>query len=200
MHYSVPEIERIARVGFEAARKRGKKLCSVDKANVLDTSILWRETVTTLGDGVSGRRAVAHVRRQRRDAARARSEAVRRDRDREHVRRHPVRRGVDARGLDRHAAVGVARCAAARACTSRSTARRPTSRARTRPIRWRRSCRSRCCSASRSRAPTSPIASRPRCAACSRRDIAPATSHCPARRVIGTRAMGDAVVAALRAA
>jgi 3-isopropylmalate dehydrogenase len=48
MHYSVPEIERIARVGFEAARKRRKRLCSVDKANVLDTSILWRETVTRL--------------------------------------------------------------------------------------------------------------------------------------------------------
>ncbi len=48
MHYSVPEVERIARVGFEAAQKRGKKLCSVDKANVLDTSILWRETVTRL--------------------------------------------------------------------------------------------------------------------------------------------------------
>ncbi len=48
MHYSVPEIERIARVGFEAARKRSGKLCSVDKANVLDTSILWRETVTRL--------------------------------------------------------------------------------------------------------------------------------------------------------
>ncbi|MCC7326740.1 MAG: 3-isopropylmalate dehydrogenase [Burkholderiales bacterium] len=48
MHYSVPEIERIARVGFEAARKRSGRLCSVDKANVLDTSILWRETVTRL--------------------------------------------------------------------------------------------------------------------------------------------------------
>ncbi len=42
--YTRPEIERIARVGFEAARGRGKKLCSVDKANVLETSRLWRET------------------------------------------------------------------------------------------------------------------------------------------------------------
>jgi 3-isopropylmalate dehydrogenase len=47
--YSVEEIERIARVGFESARKRGKRLCSVDKANVLETSRLWRETVTRLG-------------------------------------------------------------------------------------------------------------------------------------------------------
>ena len=49
MRYAVPEIERIARVGFETARARGRKLCSVDKANVLDTSILWREVVTRLG-------------------------------------------------------------------------------------------------------------------------------------------------------
>jgi 3-isopropylmalate dehydrogenase len=48
MLYSVSEIQRIARVGFDTARKRGKKLCSVDKANVLDTSILWRETVSAL--------------------------------------------------------------------------------------------------------------------------------------------------------
>ena len=48
MRYSEPEIRRIARVGFETARSRGKKLCSVDKANVLDTSILWREVVTAM--------------------------------------------------------------------------------------------------------------------------------------------------------
>ena len=45
MRYSEPEIRRIARVGFEAARKRSKKLCSVDKANVLETSQLWREVL-----------------------------------------------------------------------------------------------------------------------------------------------------------
>ncbi|HQU47565.1 MAG TPA: 3-isopropylmalate dehydrogenase [Casimicrobiaceae bacterium] len=49
MLYSVPEIERIARVGFETARRRAHRLCSVDKANVLDTSILWREVVTRVG-------------------------------------------------------------------------------------------------------------------------------------------------------
>jgi len=43
--YTRDEIERIARVGFEAARRRGKRLCSVDKQNVLMTSVLWRKTV-----------------------------------------------------------------------------------------------------------------------------------------------------------
>ena len=46
MKYRESEIRRIARVGFEIAMKRGRRLCSVDKANVLDTSILWREVVT----------------------------------------------------------------------------------------------------------------------------------------------------------
>jgi 3-isopropylmalate dehydrogenase len=46
MLYSEGEVRRIARVGFEAARKRSKKLCSVDKANVLETSQLWREVVS----------------------------------------------------------------------------------------------------------------------------------------------------------
>jgi 3-isopropylmalate dehydrogenase len=45
MKYSESEIRRIARVGFDIAMKRKRRLCSVDKANVLDTSILWREVV-----------------------------------------------------------------------------------------------------------------------------------------------------------
>ncbi len=49
MLYAESEIRRIARVGFEIAAKRGRRLCSVDKANVLDTSILWREVVTAMG-------------------------------------------------------------------------------------------------------------------------------------------------------
>jgi 3-isopropylmalate dehydrogenase len=49
MRYSEPEIERIARVGFRTARDRRRKLCSVDKANVLETMQLWRETVAKVG-------------------------------------------------------------------------------------------------------------------------------------------------------
>jgi len=45
MHYSESEIRRVAHVGFQIAMKRNKKLCSVDKANVLDTSMFWREIV-----------------------------------------------------------------------------------------------------------------------------------------------------------
>ncbi|HEY7760334.1 MAG TPA: 3-isopropylmalate dehydrogenase, partial [Burkholderiales bacterium] len=45
MRYRESEIARIARVGFETALQRSRRLCSVDKANVLDTSILWREVV-----------------------------------------------------------------------------------------------------------------------------------------------------------
>src|SRR4051812_45584838 len=47
MRYRESEVRRIAKVAFEAARKRSKRLCSVDKANVLETSQLWREVVST---------------------------------------------------------------------------------------------------------------------------------------------------------
>lgn len=48
MEYSEHEIERIGRIGFETAMKRGRKLTSVDKANVLDTSRLWRKVMHRL--------------------------------------------------------------------------------------------------------------------------------------------------------
>ncbi len=48
LRYSVPEIERITHVAFQAARKRSKKVCSIDKANVLSSSVLWREVVETV--------------------------------------------------------------------------------------------------------------------------------------------------------
>jgi 3-isopropylmalate dehydrogenase len=54
LRYSVPEIERVARVAFEAARRRRGVLTSVDKANVLEVSQLWRETVTRVAAEYSG--------------------------------------------------------------------------------------------------------------------------------------------------
>ncbi|MDM0090434.1 MULTISPECIES: 3-isopropylmalate dehydrogenase [unclassified Variovorax] len=49
MRYSRPEVERIARVAFEAARKRSKRVTSVDKANVLETFQFWKDIVTEVG-------------------------------------------------------------------------------------------------------------------------------------------------------
>lgn len=54
MCYSVAEIERVARVAFEAARRRRRKVTSVDKANVLETSQLWRQTVSRVGADYPG--------------------------------------------------------------------------------------------------------------------------------------------------
>ena len=81
MPYSEHEIERIGRIGFETARKRQKKLTCVDKANVLDTSRLWRHA------DLQG------------------SRPVRRDCHGEHVRRHPVRRGQRDHRQHRHGAL-----------------------------------------------------------------------------------------------
>ncbi len=48
LRYSVPEIERITHVAFQSAMKRDRKVCSIDKANVLASSVLWREIVITI--------------------------------------------------------------------------------------------------------------------------------------------------------
>ena len=47
--YTTEEIERVSRVAFELARKRDSRLCSVEKANVMESGVLWREEVTKLG-------------------------------------------------------------------------------------------------------------------------------------------------------
>ena len=70
--YTTNQIRRVARAAFELARTRRGKVCSVDKANVLETSVLWREEVTALH-----RRRILRCRaqpplcRQRRHADRA---------------------------------------------------------------------------------------------------------------------------------
>jgi 3-isopropylmalate dehydrogenase len=46
--YTTSEIERIARVAFDLARKRGRRVCSVEKANVMESGLLWREVVTAV--------------------------------------------------------------------------------------------------------------------------------------------------------
>ncbi|NIP88165.1 MAG: 3-isopropylmalate dehydrogenase [Gammaproteobacteria bacterium] len=51
--YRESEIERIAHVAFKVARRRGRRVCSVDKANVLECSELWREVVGAVGDSYS---------------------------------------------------------------------------------------------------------------------------------------------------
>lgn len=48
--YTTEEIERVARVGFELARQRQNRLCSVEKANVMESGLLWRQTVAALGE------------------------------------------------------------------------------------------------------------------------------------------------------
>ncbi len=50
LQYSEAEIERIGRIGFETARKRNKKLCSVEKSNVLDSSRLWKKVMHRLAE------------------------------------------------------------------------------------------------------------------------------------------------------
>ncbi len=108
MRYTEGEIRRIAKTAFEAARKRSRRVCSVDKANVLETTQFWRDVVTEVHKDYADVELSHMYVDKRGDAAGPQPQAVRRDRHRQHVRRHPVRRGVDADRLDRHAAVRLA--------------------------------------------------------------------------------------------
>lgn len=59
--YSTVEIQRVARVAFELARGRRNAVCSVDKANVMESSIVWRETVVALHQGEYADVALSHM-------------------------------------------------------------------------------------------------------------------------------------------
>ncbi len=59
--YTTAEIVRVAKVGFELARKRGGKLCSVEKANVMESGVLWREEVQRLHDAEYGDVELSHM-------------------------------------------------------------------------------------------------------------------------------------------
>ncbi|MFZ5789476.1 MAG: 3-isopropylmalate dehydrogenase [Pseudomonadota bacterium] len=59
--YTTPEIIRVARVAFELARLRGRKVCSVEKANVMESGLLWREEVQKLHDAEYQDVALSHM-------------------------------------------------------------------------------------------------------------------------------------------
>ncbi len=59
--YTTGEIQRVARVGFELARKRQNKLCSVEKANVMQSGLFWRQTVAALGAAEYPDVALSHM-------------------------------------------------------------------------------------------------------------------------------------------
>ena len=108
--YDTYEIERIARVAFDLARKRRNKLTSMEKRNVMKSGVLWNEVVTQVhAPRIQGRDARASARQFRRHDAGEGAEAVRRHRDRQSVRRHAVGYRGDADRLARHAALGLAR-------------------------------------------------------------------------------------------
>jgi 3-isopropylmalate dehydrogenase len=142
MHYRESEVRRIARVAFEAARKRSRRVCSVDKANVLETSQLWRDVVTDTA------RSYPDVALTHMYVDNCAMQLV----------RNPKQFDVIVTGnlfgdiLSDEASmltgsIGMLPSASldaqGKGCTSRSTARRRTSPARASPIRWRRFSRPR---------------------------------------------------------
>ncbi len=104
MSYTTREIERVARAAFDAAMKRRKRLASVDKANVLVVSQLWREVVTRVAKEYP-QVTLEHVLVDNCAMALVNQHMLER-----HLRvllqRYPVRRGGRSGGFDGHAAVG----------------------------------------------------------------------------------------------
>ena len=134
MHYTEAQIRRILHVGFRTARQRARRLCSIDKMNVLETTQLWRDIAMEIAPEYPDVE-LSHMLVDNCAMQLVRNRGNSTDRDGQHVRRHSFRRGVDADG-----SIGMLpsppSMRAARACTSRSMARRPTSPARAWPIRW----------------------------------------------------------------
>ena len=135
MRYSEPEVERVARVAFALARTRRRRVLSVDKANVLECSRLWREVVTRIGTEYPD----VHLSHMYVDAAAtvagAQAHAFRRYSHREHVWRHSLRPGGWHRGRA-WTCLPPPALEAQSACMSRCTAPRPTLRAKASLIRW----------------------------------------------------------------
>ena len=104
MVYTTPEIERIAHVAFKAAQLRRKKLTSIDKANVLENGVLWREVVTRVGKNYPDV-ALEHMFVDNGAMQlMLKPDAIRRDALRKYVRRHFERRSGGARRFARHVA------------------------------------------------------------------------------------------------
>lgn len=61
LHYTTSEIERVAKVAFEIARKRKNKVTSIDKSNVLESMVLWRDTITELHERQFSDVALEHL-------------------------------------------------------------------------------------------------------------------------------------------
>ena len=139
--YTTSQVRRVARSAFELARTRSGKVCSVDKANVLETSVLWREEVIALHAEEFSDVELTHLYVD--NAAMQivrRAVAVRCDGDRQYLRRHSLRLCRDGVGLARACCrrrrwVRSTAPAAARRFTNRSTAARLTLPEKASPIR-----------------------------------------------------------------
>ena len=105
--YTTNQIRRVARSAFELARTRRNKVCSVDKANVLETSVLWREEVIALHAAEFSDVELTHMYVDNAAMQIVREPgAIRCHGHRQYLRRHPVRLRGDGVRLARHAAVG----------------------------------------------------------------------------------------------